>query len=142
MAHAEPGVRLRELGDVEESRALYLRVAELEPLQAAPWYDLALETRAPSETEPLLVRMLAEVPDHIAAAEKLADLDAAAGRLGRACGCYQRMTFLSNYPEQFSRGYEAFRRYECDLLPIEPCPGRDPLRDLPELSLRSKTDTR
>jgi lysophospholipase L1-like esterase len=121
---------LRELGDMERSRALYLRLAELEPLQAAPWYDLAEGTQDPTEVEALLVRMLVEVPDHIAAVEKLAGLDVAAGRIGRACGCYSRVTKLSNFPEQFSRGFEAFRRHECDTVPAEPCPGLDPLRHL------------
>jgi tetratricopeptide (TPR) repeat protein len=132
---------LRELGDIERSRALYLQLAELEPLHAAPWYDLAEGTRDPTEMEALLVRMLVEVPDHVAAVEKLADLDVAAGRIGRACGCYSRVTNLSNYPGQFSRGLEAFRRHECDTVPTEPCPGRDPVRNFAEPSSRSRKNT-
>lgn len=132
---------LRELGDLEESRALYLRLAELEPRHAAPWYDLARAARDRQAEESLLERMLVEVPDHIAAVEKLAALDVAAGRVGRACDCYRRVTLLSNYPEQFGRGFEAFRRHGCDHVPIEPCPGPDPLRELSGPSSSSGRDS-
>jgi tetratricopeptide (TPR) repeat protein len=120
----------RATGDFASCRAVYLRLAELAPGFSAPWFHLSFCSDDPMEQVALLAQMLEAVPDHAGAAERLADLDAEAGRLERACGCYTRLSEIAAYAGQTRKAIDSARRYECRRVMAQPCPGEDPLEPL------------
>jgi hypothetical protein len=117
----------RAEGRLAECRAGFLRLATIAPRFAAPWFHASQCSNDPLEQEALLTRMLDAVPDHPGASQRLADLDAAAGRVPRACGCYQRLTEIAAFPLQTKEAIDAVRRLGCQRLAAQPCPGLEPV---------------
>jgi lysophospholipase L1-like esterase len=114
-------------GRFAECRASYLRLAAVAPRFAAPWFHASLCTDDVAEQEGLLTRMLESVPDHAGAAQRLAGVDEAAGRIPRACGCYQRLTEIGSFALQTRAAIDGVRRLDCQRIAVQPCPGPEPL---------------
>jgi lysophospholipase L1-like esterase len=116
----------RATGNEALCRATYLQLAKVAPGFSALGYHLSGCSSDSKEQAALLTEMLETVPDHPDAIDRLAGLDAEAGRLPRACGCYSRLSEIATYTNQVKAAIDARRRYHCEQVVEQSCPGPDP----------------